>query len=78
MMKMVCLLSQRPFKHLVSLFMIWRGKGLLDAFRNRSDPFPRNLQLPWCPIKLRVIKFHNSREDGGKKGSSHFDEKLSF
>ena len=45
--------------------------------------------LPQCPIKMRVSHqnescllalslLHNSREDGGKQGSSHFDEKLSF
>ena len=44
---------------------------------------------PWCPIKMRVFRqnescllalslLHNLREDGGKQGSSHFDEKLSF
>ena len=45
--------------------------------------------VPWCPFKMRVFHqnescllalslLHNSREDGGKQGSSHFDEKLYF
>ena len=29
-----------------------------------------------CLLALSVL--HNSGEDGGKQGSSHFDEKLSF
>ena len=46
-------------------------------------------KLPQSPIKMRdfhkyescllaLSLLHNSREDGGKQGNSHFDEKLSF
>ena len=38
--------------------------------------------LLWCPIKMRAAFLASilprvMKEDGGKKGSSHFDEKLS-
>ena len=61
-----------------------QGKKVCNENYKKNEVIYRSVLSKWeFFIKMRAaflaLSFlHNSREDGGKKGSSHFDEKLSF